>query len=467
MDPNANPRAPSTEQLKQLLCGALDQIGVLQAKVAELRAQLGQDSSNSSRPPSTDLPGANPTKPRPTGRKRGGQPGHEGAKRPVLKPDRVIDHRPESCDKCAHKLAGDDANPSRWQVFELPAILPHVTEHRAHTLTCSRCAAETTAVLPTDVLQHGFGPRMTALVAYLTGRCRLSKRQVAEFFEEALGTPISVGAVCALEQDMSAALAGPYDEAAAVMQTRPVVNADETGWREDKKIAWLWVAVTDLAIVFRVARGRGKAVARELLGEHFAGLLVTDRWSAYNWVESIRRQLCWSHLIRDFQGMVDRGGVGGTLAAEILVEAAKMMNWWHRVCDGGLGRKTFQELMVPVRAEVGRLLRDAEARAEPKTAGMCKEMLKLEAALWTFVTIEGVGPTNNAAERAVRPPVLWRKGSFGNDSAAGSRFAERILTAVATVRLREGSVLGYLAEACSSYRATRTAPSFLTVARVG
>jgi transposase len=304
---------------------------------------------------------------------------------------------------------------------------------------------------------------MTALAAYLTGRCRLSKRQAIELFEEVLGTPISVGGVCALEQDVSAALAIPVEEAAAVVREQPVVNVDETGWREDKKLAWLWVAVTGVAIVFRVARGRGAAVVREMLGDDFAGRLGTDRWTAYNWVETNRRQLCWSHLFRDFQGMVDRGGVGSSVAAQLIAEADKMMDWWHRTCDGTLERSVFQRRMGPVRVAVARLLRDGVARAEPKTAGMCKEMLRLEPALWTFVDIAGIEPTNNAAERAIRPAVLWRKGSFGNDSAAGSRFTERILTACATVRLRRGSVLGYLTDACASYRATRTVPSLLTV----
>jgi transposase len=385
----------------------------------------------------------------------------------MLTPDRVIDYKPEVCRRCAHGLVGDDAKPKRFQVFELPEIRPDVTEHRAHTLKCRECGAETSATIPTAVLQHGFGPRITALAGYLAGRCRLSKRQVVEFYEEVLGTPISAGGVCALEQDASAALAAPYDEASAQVHVAPLVNADESGWREDKKLAWLWVAVTDAVIVFRVARGRGKAVAKELLGEHFAGLLVTDRWSAYNWVETARRQLCWAHLLRDFQGMVDRGGVGGPIAAEMLAEAGKMMDWWHRVCEGKLSRAEFQRQVIPVRAAITRLLRDASARAESKTAGMCKEMLKFEPALWTFVNVEGIDPTNNVAERAIRSPVLWRRGSFGNDSAAGSRFTERILTAIATVRLRRGSVLGYLTEACASYRTTRTSPSLLSVAPVG
>jgi transposase len=219
---------------------------------------------------------------KPKGRKRGGQPGHEGAERRLLPPNKIIDHRPARCRKCARRLTGNDAEPTRFQVLELPEIKPHVTEHRGHALTCSGCGTLTREPLPAQVLQHGFGPRLSGLVAYFTGFGRLSKRQVVEVFEDALGTPISLGAVCALEQDVAAALAAPVEEARVAVRTQAVVHMDETGWREDKKRAWLWMAVTSVAIVFQVARGRGKAVAREILGENFLGRLVTDRWNAYN-----------------------------------------------------------------------------------------------------------------------------------------------------------------------------------------
>ena len=458
-----DPRDARIAELEQLLGRALERIKVLEAEVAELRARLGQNSKNSSKPPSSDGPGVPKPKAKVTGTKRGGQPGHEGAERRALPVDEVVHYRPKRCRRCSHRLVGDDADPKRFQVVELPDIKPLVTEHRAHALTCPACRTVTEASLPTDVLQHGFGPRLSSFVAYLTGRCRLSKRQVVELCEDALGTPISLGAVCAIEQDVSAALAVPVEEAAAAVRTQPVIHLDETGWREDKKLAWLWVVVTGVAIVFRVARTRGSAIAKELLGDDFRGRLVTDRWNAYNWFDTARRQLCWAHLVRDFRGMVDRGGVGGGVATDLVVHADQMFVWWSQVRDGTLSRVDFQQRMTPVRAEVARLLRDAVVRAEKKTAGMCKEMLKLEGALWNFVDIEGLEPTNNVAERAIRPAVLWRKGSFGNDSSNGSRYAERILTAVSTVRLRGGDVLEYLAEACASHRESRAVPSLLAI----
>lgn len=483
MPPSEPSRDAQLDELKTLLRGALERVGALEERVtrielekaalekenaelkeenAELRARLNQNSQNSNKPPSSDGPEVTrpqgPTSPR----KRGGQPGHGGAKRARLAADQVIDHRPTRCRRCAKPLEGTDPNAKWFQVIELPELKPHVTEHRGHALHCAGCGAVTEQPLPDGVLQHGFGPRLCGFIAYLTGRCRLSKRQVVELCEDALGVPLSTGAVCAIEQDVSAALARPVEEARAAVRAQPVVHVDETGWREDKQKAWLWTAVTSVAVVFQIARSRGSVIAQELLGTEFPGWLVTDRWSAYTWVSALQRQLCWSHLARDVRGMAERGGVGGELALLIQAETDKMFDWWARVRDGTMKRHRFQRLMKPVRAEVERLLVDASSRAESKTAGMCREILKLRAALWTFVDQAGVDPTNNAAERAIRPAVLWRKGSFGTDSSVGSRFAERVLTAVATVRLRGGNVLRYLTHATDQYRRFRTSPSLLS-----
>jgi transposase len=464
------------EQLEQLLQGALVRIErseaeverlraenkALRAENAELRAKLGQNSRNSSRPPSSDGPGATPRKQGPTGRARGGQAGRPGAERRRLEPTTVVDHWPERCGRCDGRLAeGVSTSEAKWaQVVEIPEIRPLVTEHRAHASTCA-CGAVTEAALPDSVLAHGFGPRASAFVAYLTGRFRLSKRQVVELCEEAFGVPVALGSVCALEQEVSTVLARPVEEAREAVRTQSVVHMDETGWREDKKRAWLWTAVTSAAVVFQISPSRGQVVARDMLGPRFGGSLVTDRWSAYNWVETARRQLCWAHLLRDFAGMKDRGGIGGGLAAQMLDHTSKMMEWWGQVRDGTMPRSAFQSNMVIVRTEVPRLLREASVRAEKKTAGMCAEILKLESALWTFVDTAGIDPTNNAAERAVRPAVLWRKGSFGTDSASGSRFVERILTTVATLRLHGRNVLSFLTRACADLRNSRPTVSLL------
>lgn len=216
-----------------------------------------------------------------------------------------------------------------------------------------------------------------------------------------------------------------------------------------------------MATVFRVATTRAGQIAQEILGPAFGGRLVTDRYAGYNFVDVHRRQVCWAHLLRDLMGMTERDDVGAALAAEMLLEVDKMLEWWKRIRDGTLSRPEFRKLMEPVRARVKELLLESSTTAAKKTAGMCQKILDLEPALWTFVDVEGIEPTNNAAEQAVRPAVLWRKGSFGNDSETGSRFTERILTAIATVRQHQHSVLDYLLEACVAFRSGQPTPSLI------
>ena len=202
-------------------------------------------------------------------------------------------------------------------------------------------------------------------------------------------------------------------------------------------------------------------MARELLGEHFSGILVTDRYSAYNWYPVRWRQLCWAHLLRDFEAMRDRGGCSEEIGNALLAQAHQMFSWWHRVREGTLKRSTFRSYMTPLRREVERLLEAGSRCGVPKTAGTCQDILKRREALWTFVQVAGVEPTNNTAERSIRPGVLWRKGSFGTQSTAGSRFVESMMTVVATLKQQQRNVLEYLTTACEAALRGEEAPSLL------
>ncbi len=345
-------------------------------------------------------------------------------------------------------------------------MTPVVTEYQCHALTCARCGTTTRAPLPIGVPRGAFGIRLTCLVALLTGRFRLSKRMTQEMLSSVLGVEVALGSVSNLEQQVSASLAQQVEEARAYVQRQDVAHLDETGWREALKKAWLWVAVTAQVTVFLVSESRGSKVAKQLLGADFTGFLVTDRWSAYGWADLHLRQLCWSRLERDFKGFVDRGGEGAPLGAALLKQSEQMFEWWHRVRDGTMARGAFIEHMCVVEREVGQLLRKASVCASPKTAGMATEMLKLEAALWTFTQVEGLEPTNNAAERAIRPAVLWRKGSFGTHSAAGSRFVERMLSVVATIRQQKRHVLEHLTTSYAAHLQGKDGPSLLPSAAI-
>jgi transposase len=315
--------------------------------------------------------------------------------------------------------------------------------------------------LPAGVPQGAFAPRLQAMVSLLGGHYHLSKRKTEELMADFFQVDVSLGSIPALEQRTSKAICEPVQAAREYVKTQPQVNMDETGWRECNQRAWLWVAATTWVTVFLVRCSRGSKVAKEMLGEAFQGILTTDRWSAYNWLSTLLRQLCWAHLLRDFQAFLERGGESQQIGEAILTQAELMFQWWHKVRDGTMSRATFQEQMQPVQLQVGELLRQGTACDHSKTAGTCRDILKREEALWTFVRVEGVEPTNNFGERQVRPGVLWRNGSFGTQSETGSRFVERIMTVVATLRQQDRNVLDYLTEACDAANWGRKAPSLL------
>lgn len=459
--------AQTPPAVQEFVLALLLRVQELEAELATLRERVNRNSRNSSQPPSSDGPNVppQPRKPAKNGkRRRGGQPGHPGTTRKLVPPEQVKDSydiKPQSCRQCGHTLEGQDPEPQRHQVTEIPPVVAEIIEYRLHRLTCPDCGSETCAELPPGVPQGAFGPRLQAMASLLSGRYHLSKRDIEEIMDDFFQADISVGAVCALEQRTSAAVCGPVAEAREYVKEQPVVHMDETGWREAHEKAWLWVAATSWVTVFLIRCSRGGKVAREMLGETFSGILNSDRWSAYNWRPAASRQLCWAHLLRDFQAFVERGGESERIGTAILAQSDQMFDWWHRIRDGTMPRATFQANMASVQLEVGALLRQGTTCAHDKTAGTCRDILKREVALWTFVDVEGVEPTNNLGERQVRPGVIWRKMSFGTQSEAGSRFAERMMTVVSTLKQQQRNALDYLTEACDAANWGRPAPSLL------
>jgi transposase len=439
-------------------------VATLEARVRTLQEQLNQSSRNSSRPPSSDPPQSQrPTRPRGQ-RRRGGQPGHPGQTRtlvPVADVDEVVVLKPEQCRGCHAPLSGDDPTPFRHQVIEMPPIKPVITEYQWHQLVCPACGETTRAPWPAGVPSGTYGPRVQATVALYTGAYRLSKRTTQHMMDEVFGVPMSVGTIGPLEQATTEAVAAPVEEARTYVHAQEVAHLDETSWRQGDKRAWLWVAVTSLVTVFVVRLSRGGQVARELLGETFAGILVTDRYSAYNWYPVRWRQLCWAHLLRDFAAMRDRGGCSEEIGDALLAQAHQMFTWWHRLRDGTLQRASFRSYMSPLRREVERLLEAGSRCGVPQTEGTCRDILKRREALWTFVQVEGVEPTNNTAARSIRPGVLWRMGSFGTQSEEGARFVESMMTVVATLKQQQRNVLEYLTTACEAALRGEAAPSLL------
>jgi len=452
---------PVVQELVLSLAATVQQ---LTHRMADLEERQRQTSRNSSKPPSSDPPGTPPRAQRTSsGRKRGGQKGHRGHGRQLKAAadvTRIVDIKPVCCQSCGALLLGEDAHPARHQVTELPRVEPEVVEYRQHTLTCLACGTETTPDWPVDMPAGSFGPRAQATVGYLTGRMGVSQRDVEEAMDALFHTDLALGSVSAVEQNVSAALSKPVEEAQTYVRQQPVVNADETSWRQGKQRLWLWIGTTPLVTVFLLAT-RGAEGAQHLLGRAFRGIVGSDRWSGYNWLSVLQRQLCWAHLKRDFQAFVDRGGESARLGEALLKQVKTIFELWHKLREEALSRTQFQEQMAPIREEVGVLLRQGRALAQDKTRRTCENILKLESALWTFVWVEGVEPTNNWAERLLRRAVLWRRRSFGTQSETGSLFVARVLTAVTTLRQQRRDVLDYLTEACAATMRGDTPPSLL------
>jgi transposase len=434
----------------------------LQQQVAQLTERLNQNSTNSCRPPSSDPPHVKRRPPKPAaGRKKGGQPGHPRQQRPLVPPEQLkqaIPVKPSACRKCGESLHGEDPQPRRHQVAEIPPVQAEVTEYRLHRLTCTACGTRTCASLPAGVPNGAFGPRLQALLAILAGGYRLGKRPIRQLAHDLFGLSISAGMVAKLERSTAEALKQPMAELEEHIRTQHA-NVDETSWREAMQKAWLWVVVTPLVTVFHIAATRCGKVAGELLGSAYQQVVTSDRWKAYNRFR--RRQLCWSHLRRDFQAMIDRQNSGAAIGKQLLDLSDQMFAWWHRVRDGTLNRSSFQVYISGLRAEVREALTQGATCGCPKTAATCRNLTTNEPKLWAFVWQEGVEPTNNAAERALRHAVLWRKGSGGTNSQRGSRFVERVLSVRETCRQQGRGLLEYLVECCQAQVEGRVAPSLL------
>jgi transposase len=442
----------------------------LRQRVSDLEARLNQHSQNSSKPPSSDPPSAPPRPAHvPRGRQAGGQVGHPRHDRPDPAPDQidqVREHYPDACPTCQGRLTDvrrDACAVSTQYVWELPVVRPEISAHYYHTVCCPGCGALVTADRPSDVPKGAFGPRTAAAVTILHGDYHLSDRNVARLLADFFGLPLSLGSVVALQQTGSAALAPVYTAIHTAVQQQERCNIDETGWKEAGKRRWLWTMVTVIATFFYVATSRDGPGLRQVLGAAYRGIVGSDRHRPYLALPPSRHQLCWSHLNRNFQALVDRGGRLGVWGADFLALSRLVFRLWHLFREGTIDRPTLQAAMTPIQTAVHALLSQGSRRCDAPE-GMCQELLKHEDALWTFVREENVEPTNNAAEQALRGAVLWRKGCFGAHSAEGNQFVERILSVSATCRQQQRHLLTFVTEAIAAYWAGRPAPTLFPAA---
>lgn len=441
-----------------------EQVAAAMAQVAELKERLGKNSRNSSRPPSTDPPSekSHPKK-QPSGRKPGGQPGHPPNLPPLAPEEQVskfVPIVPQTCPDCGGPVDKSGSCPDRHQVWILPKIVLTIIEYLLFSGVCRKCGKTVKGQLPAGVQTGRFDPTLTAFLVLLTGAYRLSKGKAAALFKDLTGMSICKASVVACEQTVSEAVAAPVAEAHAFAQQQPAGSVDETPWKQGKSKSWLWVLVTPLVTVFRIDLHRTTEAAKALLGA-FGGILSSDRYRAYVFWPMFKRQFCWAHLKRDFTAIAERLGNSRRIGVALLKEQQRLFRWWRKLKEGKISRSTFQHYVAPLKERVRCLLVQGAASRNQKTAGMCRELLDHLPSLWTFVYVEGIEPTNNAAERALRHAVLWRRCSFGTQSEKGSRFVERILTVEATLRQQGRDVLDYLTRACEAAIHGTSAPSLL------
>jgi transposase len=454
-------------EARAIIRALLAQVAALTERVAELEARLNRSPQNSSLPPSGQHPHAKPPSNKPKSkRNRGGQPGHprhERALIPAERCDEIVTLKPNACRRCGKKLTGCDDEPLRHQVWELPEIKPIVVEYQRHRLTCCGCGESTCGELPAGVPTNTAGPRLVALTAMLMGCFRQSKRRVALFLEQVLGQPCSPGWVVKLQNQATAALRPAYEQLAAQLPAQDQLSLDETPSKEGPTKAWLWTCVARSFTLFALRATRGACVVAELLGETYGGVVTCDRAKAYFPVGGTGRlQWCWAHLKRDFQALIDSSdGQLKRLGHDLMRPTKELFRHWSRCRDGTIARAQFEQLMQPIRQEVDALLLRAAFSGNARLFGMCEPLYDHRKWLWTFVDVEGVEPTNNASERALRHAVIWRKLSFGTQSAAGSQFVETILTTVETCRQHGRNLFAYLTEAIQASLAHRQAPTLL------
>lgn len=437
-----NDLTPSAQTIILAIVGHYEQRCVAyEQRIAELEDRLKQNPSNSSMPPSSDIFKKHRKKHKPTGNPPGRPQGHRGEFRalvPLEEVDAVHDYSPVRCEHCGDTLAGGDAaGPlERHQVSELPEIKPTITEHQACDRRCKRCGKITKGSIPMTARRSAFGPRAHAIAGVLSGRCRVSRRDAAECFEQVFGLPICPASVQHMLESVGDALGSAYEEALLAARAAQVRYLDETSWPVGSKRGWLWVCVTAQTTVFKIATGRGQSVLIEWMGLAALafGYVVSDRYGAYNLIEMVRRGICHAHLKRDFTKIGDLGGPTSTLGAALSSVHHEIFALWHRFRGQEIHRPDFEAQLAPLRCAMRNLLEQGKQHPRRKIAGICTDILRHWEAMWSFVVTEGMEPTNNAAERALRPAVIWRKVSSGTRSDAGSRFAERILTVVETCK---------------------------------
>jgi len=447
----------------------LELVAGLQARVEQLEAQIARmrkDSSNSSKPPSSDVVKPKPKKRRGK-RKRGGQKGHPRHTRTPFTPDQVD----RSWDYELQDTTGLQPldGPDGWRVVqqvELPEKLFEVTEHRARRYRCVRTGRIVTAPLPQEVTKAGLvGPRLSTLICYLKGACHGSYRTVTTFLDEVIGVELSVGLVTKAVAKMTAALDGCYGEMRDALPKQDVLGLDETGLRHAGEGHWVWAAHApgpDGMTCFTIHASRGSCVLHEILGREYRGIILCDFFSAYRKfltdAQWATMQFCWAHLIRDIKFMTDLPDkVTANFGRRVLEAVGRMFALIHRRAE--LTEAGYRRQLRRVRDKIVKLIRGAPNRNEPRN--LKKRFAEHGDSYFTFMDHHGVDPTNNRTEQKIRFVVIDRKVTQGTKGRIGQMWCERIWSTIATARQRGRPLFQFLLDTFNAHIRGKLTPSLI------
>jgi transposase len=446
----------------------LARIAKLEEENAELRRRLGENSTNSSKPPSTDSPAdrAARRKATPSGKPRGGQPGHKGHKRTFLPPKQVrssTDCFPEACRRCGDALPKRrDPDPVRHQVIDLPKVEPVADDYWQHRVTCA-CGEVTCGTLPAGVPQGMLGPQVLALIAVLTADGHMSRRKVQALLRDAFGIDVSLGALSESEQIVSDAVAPAVEEARQHALAEKVKHVDGTSWSEAGAYRSLWTLATATVTVFVIVGDATRATLRTWI-DNVKGVLVSDRGPQFDFWVLGRRQICWAHLIRKFAAFAERRGRPGAIGRDLLLCSSVLLHTWHRVRDGTTTRTELRRAATNLRAIMEARLEEGARLSVKGFSGACRNILDHRDAMWRFVETSSVDPTNNHAERELRGLVCWRRSTGGSRSERGNQFAANLKSVIHTCRKQRRHVLTYLDSAIHAALRNRKSPSLIAPA---
>ncbi len=441
------------EEVQEYIRALQKLLETLVSQNQDLANQLAQNSQNSSKPPSSDPPFKRPPKKtkEKSLRPKGGQVGHSRQLRellPIETVDEVIEIYPQECVQCHSPLRASDqvGEPLRHQVWELPVVKAHVSEYQFYSRQCSQCLQLTKSekTWPKDIPTGQFGPRLVATLGVLHGQYQLSMRQTQQLAFDLWHLPLCLGAVADSCRKVTTTLEPSYQLIEATVQKHSTNHVDETGWKREGKLRWLWVATNAAASLFKVTDSRCGKSLKGLLGEDYAGIIHSDRHKPYLKVEARRHQLCWAHLIRNLRGLSQRAGPAEKWALESLSESEKLFAVWHRFKSGDIELAQLQSEVGSIRAAFKHQLESGTTLGDGAVRDFSRELLKLEERLYLFVKEPGVEPTNNLAEQALRCGVIWRKKCFGSQSDWGERFVERVLSVLSTAQKQGLNFLNYL-----------------------